>query len=179
MFFQLHDEAAKLLSFQTLGTRMSQLDNIIKRRVKPRPFYFGGNFPFLICWMTMHRRTKYSSQWKQRQEISEQEKCLRTLKEKRKLFLNYLKKWKSGGKWFDHTRTCLGFVFSSAAFWGACTWKRSEPNICLRFPLPTCCIAAICIYQFLFAQLHSFSLESLGHNLHPPFDSVANLLLAA
>ena len=31
--FQLQDEAAKLLSFQTLGTRMSQLDNIIKRRV--------------------------------------------------------------------------------------------------------------------------------------------------
>ena len=32
-FLQLKDEAEKLLSFQTLGTRMSQLDNIIKRRV--------------------------------------------------------------------------------------------------------------------------------------------------
>ena len=31
--FQLQDEAEKLLSYTTLGTRMSQLDSIIQRRV--------------------------------------------------------------------------------------------------------------------------------------------------
>lgn len=147
--FQLQDEASKLLSFQTLGTRMSQLDNIIKRRVRfdhtaaskrmiewvlaskvdwksvlrfllsSRSHHFISN-PFLKI-----RRTRYSFRWKLIQETNlSLERCPKLWKEKKRLCWNCSKKLKSAEKWWDRTPTFLGFVYFSVAFLGVCTWKR-------------------------------------------------------